>query len=422
MTLAATSAVVFSLLAALIAFSMYSLTAREVAETRSDLAERRLLVQQGISDALAEVARLRESRSVAARGDGVIVNAAREQLQRAVGLAEGGPIDPQLMAQVRALEQELNNEQAVLAQERRDRDFLKTLESAWLLQANVDVRESRFSNEESVSVLRKALQDYGIRMLDSRPADVAAMVTSRRPEVQQHLLAAMEELRGLARPIIGVQWRTVDGKIITVGIVPDSPAARDGRLREGDELVGVGEGLEGEIVSTRSLAMPSVADLLRGESGTIVRLEVIPKGRTESSIFEIQRDPTAAWLKEVVKTADSDPWRCRLREAYMLEDPGTRRETLTQLAEQVDVQRQPVRVLTRLADHLDALGDESGVLSARLAPRHCYGGYSRRTQVICGPTRIWPAPCVIAGRRSWKRRYATTRRRSRYVRTALVCT
>ena len=87
---------------------------------------------------------------------------------------------------------------------------------------------------------------------------------------------------------------------------------------------------------------------------------VAPKGETESRVDETERDPTAAWLKAVVEVADTDPWRCRLRAVPELEDREKRLKALDKLAEQVDVQRQPVRVLTQLAGRLVAIGAKLG--------------------------------------------------------------
>ncbi|MHB0959623.1 MAG: tetratricopeptide repeat protein [Pirellulaceae bacterium] len=327
-----------------------------VALNQGAVAQGRLHVQQRINEALAEVARLRGSASESKADDEARWVAAREQLQLAVGLATSGPLDADLLAQVRTLERQLDQEQSARAQEQRDRVLLATLEQAWRLQANVDVGESRFAKEDSVPILRQALRDYGITILDSSPDRVAATIASRPEQVRQHLLEAMEELRALARPMIGIAMRTTNGMTVITDIAPDSPAARDGRLHEGDQLVGVGEGRDGEIASTRSLALPAVMELSRGESGTIVRLEVVPKGETEPRVYEIQRDPTAAWLKAVLKVADRDPWRCQLREARNEEDQAKRRVALEDLAEQADVQGQPPRVLTRLADQLVVLG------------------------------------------------------------------
>ncbi|MHB8974464.1 MAG: tetratricopeptide repeat protein, partial [Pirellulaceae bacterium] len=349
-------AVLLSLMTALVAVALNSVSRRELADRQQELTAQQLQVQQGINDALAEVAGLRSRASTAEGSDEADLTAAREKLQLAVGLAESGPIDPTLVAQVRTLEQELDNEVAERAQDRRDDELLVALKEAWLLQANLNVRESRFAKEDSVPLLRKALQDYGITVVESRPDDAAAVIASRPQEMQQHIVAALEELRELARPIIGITLQTANAATVITGIAPDGPAARDGRLREGDTLVGIGEGREGEIVSTRSLAGPAVTDRLRGESGTTVRLEVIPKGETESRVYEIQRDPTAAWLKAVVEIADSDPWRGRLREAWQLDDQEQRQTALEDLAEQVDVRKQPVRVLTRLAEQLVAIG------------------------------------------------------------------
>jgi len=79
------------------------------AQDRED-ARRRLLVQQGINEALAEVARLRGPTPAGPLGDQTSLGLAREQLQRALALAESGPADPELVARVQELSAELDEE------------------------------------------------------------------------------------------------------------------------------------------------------------------------------------------------------------------------------------------------------------------------------------------------------------------------
>jgi tetratricopeptide (TPR) repeat protein len=178
------------------------------------------------------------------------------------------------------------------------------------------------------------------------------------------VLEALEELAVVSRPVIGLATRIADDKTFIAAIAPDTPAARDGRLAPGDELVGVGEGREGPIVKIRSLPQPDVRKLLTGKPGSTVRLEVIPKGKLESVIYELQRDSAGAWLQSVVEMADSDPWRCKRRESAKIEDLAKRLEALTELSAHVDISVQPVRVLTRLADELQALGQHLGAPDA----------------------------------------------------------
>ncbi len=58
-------------------------------------------------------------------------------------------------------------------------------------------------------------------------------------------------------------------------IVPGGPADLDGRLKEGDRIVGVGQGEEG-IVDVVGWRLDDVVDLIRGPRETTVNLEVLP--------------------------------------------------------------------------------------------------------------------------------------------------
>ena len=108
--LATASVVLLSLMAVLVAFSLSSLAARDAAESQHELAERQLRIQRGISEALTEATRLR-GQSAGVTGAGSVSTLARDHVQRAVALAESGPADPQLVAQVRQLADELDQEQ-----------------------------------------------------------------------------------------------------------------------------------------------------------------------------------------------------------------------------------------------------------------------------------------------------------------------
>jgi carboxyl-terminal processing protease len=59
-------------------------------------------------------------------------------------------------------------------------------------------------------------------------------------------------------------------------IVPGGPADLDGRLQPGDRIIAVGQGEDGEMVDVVGWRLDHVVDLIRGERGTVVRLEVLP--------------------------------------------------------------------------------------------------------------------------------------------------
>jgi tetratricopeptide (TPR) repeat protein/serine/threonine protein kinase len=347
--LAAASVILLSLMGVLVALAWSTLAARDAAESRHELAERQLRIQQGISKALTDATRLR-GQTPGVTGDQNASTLARDRVQQALALAESGPADSQQLAQVRQLADELD-------QERRDRELLASLDKAWLAELDTDVRQNRFSRGASVSIMREALTRYGIAVGVASTEQSAALIQAKPEPLRGELLAALDEWRSLAPPIVGMSFRSDRDRILVDSILPGSPADRDGRLETGDELVGVGQEEEGQIFNVRRKTMPELSALLRGASGTMVRLQVIPHGGTEPRIIAIQRDPTAAWIRAVVAAADSDPWRQRFREACDMLDDKEREAALGKLAQEADVEQQPVRVLNQLGMRLASPND-----------------------------------------------------------------
>ena len=59
-------------------------------------------------------------------------------------------------------------------------------------------------------------------------------------------------------------------------IVPAGPADKQGELKAADLIIGVGQGSEGPLEDVIGWRLDEVVDLIRGERGTTVRIEVIP--------------------------------------------------------------------------------------------------------------------------------------------------
>lgn len=87
---------------------------------------------------------------------------------------------------------------------------------------------------------------------------------------------------------IGVSLRQDDVGMMVVKILPGGPAARDGRLKVGDYIVGVGEGTA-PVRNTRDMKFSDAIDLIRGKVGTPVKLEVIPKERKQAVTYDLTR-------------------------------------------------------------------------------------------------------------------------------------
>jgi carboxyl-terminal processing protease len=130
-------------------------------------------------------------------------------------------------------------------------------------------------------------------------------------------LAEFEIAMRLQLQGIGVALRSDDGKTMVKEILPGGPAADDKRLKPGDQITGVGNGAAGEIVDIVDMPLPRVVQLIRGEAGTKVRLEVIPVNTGQRVVYELTRRQVTLSDKgakgEIIETTGADPKGPKLR-------------------------------------------------------------------------------------------------------------
>lgn len=88
---------------------------------------------------------------------------------------------------------------------------------------------------------------------------------------------------------IGAALSFTDGYTVVSKIIPGGAADKDGRLKPEDRVVGVGQGESGEIVDVVDMNLSDVVEKIRGQAGSIVRLQVIPVGQTVPVIYNITR-------------------------------------------------------------------------------------------------------------------------------------
>ena len=91
---------------------------------------------------------------------------------------------------------------------------------------------------------------------------------------------------------IGAVLQQEDEYTKVMRLVPAGPAAKQGELQPSDRIVGVAQGDE-ELVDVIGMRLDEVVDLIRGEKGSIVRLEVIPvTAKTDDvrKVIKIRRD------------------------------------------------------------------------------------------------------------------------------------
>lgn len=92
---------------------------------------------------------------------------------------------------------------------------------------------------------------------------------------------------------IGAQLTTEDEYTKVVELIKGGPAERGNELRAGDRIIGIGQGPDGEIQDVVGMRLDDVVDQIRGEKGTVVRLNVIPADAVSESaatVVSITRD------------------------------------------------------------------------------------------------------------------------------------
>ncbi len=103
------------------------------------------------------------------------------------------------------------------------------------------------------------------------------------PESPRVAVLAADEVVG-----IGIQIADEEGKLMVQGLVPNGPAAKDGRIHAGDQVMGV-EDKEGKVVEFTGKGLGDVVELIRGPVGSKIKLVVQPNGSVECKTYELTR-------------------------------------------------------------------------------------------------------------------------------------
>jgi carboxyl-terminal processing protease len=91
---------------------------------------------------------------------------------------------------------------------------------------------------------------------------------------------------------IGAELRADDDYIKVSRLITGSPAAKQGQLKPNDRIVGIAQGEKGEFEDVIGWRLRDVVKKIRGEKGTVVKLDVVPSDptATEHKTILIKRD------------------------------------------------------------------------------------------------------------------------------------
>lgn len=90
----------------------------------------------------------------------------------------------------------------------------------------------------------------------------------------QYIDRQWKRLKRFSSEGLGIELKKQDDTIVVVRVVDGGPAAISAQISENDNIVGVGEGENGEILETKNRSLGDVIDLIGGRKGTIVRLRI----------------------------------------------------------------------------------------------------------------------------------------------------
>lgn len=109
---------------------------------------------------------------------------------------------------------------------------------------------------------------------------------------------------------IGTVLRQDDDGISIMEVVPGGPADLSNQLVVGDQVIGVAQGDDEEFLDIVGMRLDRVVDKIRGEKGTIVRLQILGnKGKGPEKIVRIVRDQVKLEqqaAKSELKTIEKD--------------------------------------------------------------------------------------------------------------------
>lgn len=164
---------------------------------------------------------------------------------------------------------------------------------------NLMVTDEKLSLEEAKEKLQKRYNTRSKRIHDMEEGELFSLVMnvislSFDPHSGYYSAKQMEQFNismSLSLQGIGTVLRQDDDSVKIVEVVTGGPADLTGQVQIGDEIIGVAQGEDGEFIDIVGMRLDKVVEMVRGEKGTVVRLQMIGnKGKGAEKIVKIIRD------------------------------------------------------------------------------------------------------------------------------------
>ena len=193
-----------------------------------------------------------------------------------------------------------------------DRDPVERLQKRYASLQRRMLFENRIANAEILASVRKQANDDVMELLLNAIAGALDPHSNyMSPSTEESFRAGM----GKGFQGIGATLSSEDGYIVVRDVISGSPADKAG-INAKDKIQGVGQGKDGTIEDVIDFKVTDVVKLIRGPKETMVRLDILPKGKGPSKIVEIVRgvitlDDQAAHAEvfEAGQKADGTPYK-----------------------------------------------------------------------------------------------------------------
>ena len=180
----------------------------------------------------------------------------------------------------------------------------RQLYDLWKKELKYQWLNLRYSGESSATV-RGALDKtftnrinllYRQKHEDAFQAYMTAVTTSFDPHTSYFSPDEFENFQiDMSRTLegIGAKLQTEGEYTVINEVIPGGPVFKTNLLKKGDKIIGVGQGVAGEIVDVLGWRINDVVKLIRGKKGTLVRLNILPAsqaGRGPAKTVQLVRD------------------------------------------------------------------------------------------------------------------------------------
>ena len=181
---------------------------------------------------------------------------------------------------------------------------LAELDELWRLRIKNSVLSLRLTGDEEKEIIDKLSKRYRNQLSQiSKTNDrdvfqtyMSTVATAVDPHTSYFSPRDSENFNmGLSLSLqgIGAQLTTEEEYTKVAELIKGGPAERGNELKAGDRIISIGQGVDGELQDVVGMRLDDVVAQIRGEKGTVVRLNVIPvdaAGESSAAVVSITRD------------------------------------------------------------------------------------------------------------------------------------